>query len=517
MDSWIDQIKAGLVLGIAFIAGATLAIIHRDYIHTTKNWTLQLQGTAENLAWVMTNALDESQDDAQLLADFPAVGAYLLVRPTRPAALNEILDLLDEYRTIYEYDSAGLYRPDGSAIATKGGGAGAREVIQKAATTRTLQRALAGETLVFAVPLIKRGRPIAVVAITDRIERELLPLLTTAHTRVGKARLVTDAGYRPPRSALAASKRIAVGTVVVEVSRRQAYTAFWVTAGLVAGTALAGIGLLLALTAAYRRDLAARKLKDQFERERREAVEKLNRLLEERVQERTAELESFTHSVAHDLRAPLRHIGASSGRLQSDYGAQLTGEAAECLGIIAGETREMGQMIDALLDLARLARSDLSRTKTDLGEIAEQARREAQRQSNGRAIDWQIGELPTIEADPRLVKQVFRNLFANAVKYTRPRVEAVIKVGHRDGVVYVQDNGVGFDMEHAQKLFGVFQRLHGREEFEGTGVGLATVRRIMQKHDGRVWAEAEPGRGATFYLSFASEPEALEVVEEAVS
>src|SRR6185295_14299621 len=167
---------------------------------------------------------------------------------------------------------------------------------------------------------------------------------------------------------------------------------------------------------------------------------------------------------------------------------------------------EMGMLIDHLLAFSRMGRSELRLELVDMNNLIERARNDLEPETQGRSVEWRLGPLPKVEADPALMRQVWTNLLSNAVKYTRPRDPARIEVGcedspHGDFVFFVRDNGVGFDMKYADKLFGVFQRLHRANEFEGTGIGLATARRIVQRHGGRTWAEGCPGQGATFYFS----------------
>lgn len=250
----------------------------------------------------------------------------------------------------------------------------------------------------------------------------------------------------------------------------------------------------------------------------KERFQKLNEELEERVLRRTAELEAtnkeleaFTYSVSHDLRAPLRRIDGFANLLVEEHGAQLSDEAARYLSRVREGTRHMGQLVDDLLNLARLGRKELNLQVTGLSSIVEGVAGVLKRETADRAVEWKIQSLPFVECDPALMEVVFMNLLSNAVKYTRPRERAVIEVGsveengHR--VIFVRDNGVGFSMKYADKLFGVFQRLHRAEDFEGTGVGLATVQRILYKHGGRIWAEAELDKGACFYFTIGTSPQ----------
>jgi len=229
------------------------------------------------------------------------------------------------------------------------------------------------------------------------------------------------------------------------------------------------------------------------------------------------ELEAFSYSVSHDLRAPLRHISGFSKILSEEFGPQLPEDAQHHLQRIQDGTRRMGQLVDDLLNLSRVGRHELRGQVTSLDEIVLQVLADLEPECEGRDVRWKLDKLPLVECDGALVKQVFQNLLSNALKFTRPRKQAVIEIGCKEEqgipVIFVRDNGVGFNMKYAAKLFGVFQRMHRAEDFEGTGVGLATVQRIVQKHGGQVWAEAELDKGTTFYFTLA-ESAATHVPEE---
>ncbi|MGC2329392.1 MAG: PAS domain S-box protein, partial [Candidatus Sulfotelmatobacter sp.] len=266
-------------------------------------------------------------------------------------------------------------------------------------------------------------------------------------------------------------------------------------------------GVLRGGVAAFR-DISRRRADER-------EIRKLNEELELRVATRTAELQSankeleaFSYSISHDLRAPLRHISGFARIVIEDFAPSLPAEAQRHLQRIEQGAGRMGQLVDELLNLTRVGRQTLAVHATGLGSVVQDVITMLEPEIAGRQVQWKVAELPIVECDAILVRQVFQNLIGNALKYSRPRSPAVIEIGQtvKDGqtVIFVRDNGVGFSMKYADKLFGVFQRLHRAEDFEGTGVGLATVHRIVQKHGGQVWAEAEIDHGATFYFTLGT-------------
>ena len=243
-----------------------------------------------------------------------------------------------------------------------------------------------------------------------------------------------------------------------------------------------------------------------------EEIRKLNEELEQRVIERTAqletankELESFSYSVSHDLRAPLRSIDGFSRIVLEEYADKVDDEGKRLLNIVRGSTKKMGALIDDLLALSRIGRKDIEFSKVDMNKLIGAVYEEIRTNMSESQFQFDIGQLPSAYGDPIMIQQVFLNLLTNAIKFTGNKDAAVIEVGGHSGenenVYYVRDNGVGFDMQYADKMFGPFQRLHTDKEFSGTGIGLAIVQRIIQRHGGRIWAEGKVNEGATFYFT----------------
>jgi PAS domain S-box-containing protein len=265
------------------------------------------------------------------------------------------------------------------------------------------------------------------------------------------------------------------------------------------------LSVLLNATALYENGSFMRSRSTIIDNTERKKSQESLRIAMAGVEEANRELEAFTYSVSHDLRAPLRAIGGFARILEEDYQPHMDEEGQRICNVIKSSSEKMGRLIDDLLAFSRFGRSSLNITNIAMGDIVKNVTDDLLKQEKSRRIEINIGDLPEVKVDPSLIKQVWTNLISNAIKYTSRNKESIIEISSKNDeyetVFYVKDNGIGFDMQYSDKLFEVFQRLHTDREFEGTGVGLAIVKRIVKKHGGRVWAVAEPNNGAVFYFT----------------
>ena len=289
-------------------------------------------------------------------------------------------------------------------------------------------------------------------------------------------------------------------------------------------------GIVVASFSAVRRQMEARlrqalenlQVEVEQRRHREDEIRKLNQELVRRAAELEAtnkELESFTYSVSHDLRAPIRHVVGYSELLQRQASASLDEKSQRFIRTIFDSAKRMGNLIDDLLAFSRIGRVETKKAEVDLERLVGEVVAEIRQDTRGRNIVWKIGELPACRGDYAMLRLVVLNLVANAVKFTRMRRPAEIEIGcaasnQKEVELFVRDNGAGFDMQYANKLFGVFQRLHLPEEFEGTGIGLATVQRIIHRHGGQVWGEGVVDQGATFYFTLPAAEEIQETTKK---
>ncbi|HEY2384932.1 MAG TPA: ATP-binding protein [Terriglobia bacterium] len=357
----------------------------------------------------------------------------------------------------------------------------------------------AGDQLTLARRVIFEGKPVGIVCIQSdlkaldaRVKRFVSMGAVILAVSLLAALLISGRLKRSVSEPI-----IQLASVALAVSREKNYAVRAAPAGK-SGELATLIGAFNEmLEQIQERDVALQTARDQ---------------LELRVQERTAqlaaankELEAFSYSVSHDLRAPLRHIDGFSMILMQKYGPTLDATAQQYLKRVRDGAKHMGHLVDDLLNMARIGRQELVVRPSSLNQMVQGTIADLKSECEGRQIDWQIANLPDMKCDPGLMKVVFTNLLSNAVKYTRRTEHAVIEVGrlseNGSTIIFIRDNGAGFEQEYAHKLFGVFQRLHRAEEFEGTGVGLATVQRIIQKHGGRIWAEGKVNQGATFLFT----------------
>jgi len=472
--TWMNMLVSGIALLIAGVAFA-----------------------AYDLATFRSATVRELSTEARMVAS-NSVTALLFNEPRAAEDTLAALRASPEVMLAHIYTADGrlfaAYARDGAASpsAPPAIPAGANEISSFNATSVDLSR-----------QIVSDGAPVGTVriradlqAMYDRLRSYALIVAAVLVVSLAGALLVSRVSQRAISRPLAE-----VAAVARQVSQEKDY-------GVRAPTVGTGDELAV-LVDSFNAMLAEIQLRDR-------SLQQAHAELEVRVRERTEELhasnkelEAFSYSVSHDLRAPLRHITGFATLLEQRSGALLDADGSRYLRTITEAAARMATLIDDLLAFSRMGRASLSKSRVDLAQLVRDARTEVSADVNGRRIDWEVHDLPSVEGDPALLRPVMVNLLSNAIKYTSTRDEARIEVGAEanpgEVVVFVRDNGVGFDMAYAHKLFGVFQRLHRADEFSGTGIGLANVRRIVQRHGGRTWAEGAVGRGATFYFSLPSQ------------
>lgn len=335
--------------------------------------------------------------------------------------------------------------------------------------------------------LMERLVSVELKAITQVQERGVQSVRKMALEGAGRREL---GGIHQIISEMDVYERQAVNRRVIESAASTRHTIMLLAVG-------AGLQLVLLASVYYliRHDITERRRVAGELQRRGELLEAANK-----------ELEAFSYSVSHDLRAPLRHIDGYAALLRKTMDHALNEKAARYLQTISDAAKQMGQLIDDLLVFSRMGRQDMLQTTVNMDQLIKSILSDLRLDLHGRQISWTIASLPEVKGDPSMLRQVFMNLLTNALKFTSAKAIASIEIGVEsfscdETVLYVRDNGVGFDMQYAPKLFGVFQRLHRADEFEGTGIGLANVRRIVHRHGGRTWADGVPDKGATFYVA----------------
>lgn len=561
--TWPSTLAVSVLIAVVAVSGWIYS--HRSAVDIKETKEKELLAIARLKADTISHWMEERYGDARAISDNPilagAVRDFFDEDPQDPSAEKHIKDWLDSIVSIYGYHSAMLYDSTGRLRITVPDGEDASEHevdtsvaeamdtgkvvlsdiyfgrnnkdIFMSLTAPVIDPRSKGAPVIGCVkividpntylyPFIQRWptpSPTAETLLVRRQGENVVFLNELRHRKNTALRLIYPMSRKDLPAAVVASGYEGVFSgvdyknakvisavmkvpdmpwfIVSKVELAEIYGPIKAREALIFSIVFLGITALIAITVLYHRKTVAEFLMRRYSAELERHIKELDAV--------NKELDSFSYSVSHDLRTPLRAIDGFSRILEQEYGSGLDGEGRRIIGVIRDGAGRMSQLIDDMLAFSRVGRQGLKITDVDMDSIARESYEELRPSTDGRDVRLELLPMPSAKGDPAMLRQVFFNLFSNSIKFTRPKASAHIKAGGwaeaAENVYYVKDDGVGFDMNYSGKMFGVFQRLHSQEEFEGTGVGLALVARIVVRHGGRVWAEGKVGEGASLYFS----------------